>query len=177
MKFLCLPILLFSLFVPLRAAAWEMYTPTTFDAYVQKIRDGNIIEVNEKKRGGKDSFPVRLYGIGIPQEGQPFAAEAHRALQELLSPGTKIILSTVRNGEEGVISALVQVNDHSVNNRMLEEGLAWVDRSSCKAFFCRRWHIQENLSIKAKKGIWALNMPTPPWQWGVPRKNEAKTWR
>lgn len=157
-------------FVPAIAQAWEMYTPRTFDAYVQKIREGNILVVNEKRSGGKDNFPVRLYGIGIPLEGQPFGKEAHKELVELLPPGTKVILSTVRDDEQGVISALVQLNDHSVNNRLLEEGLAWVDRSTCKAFFCRRWHIQEHLAIEARRGIWALNIPTPPWQWGLPKK-------
>ncbi|MBD5642093.1 MAG: thermonuclease family protein, partial [Desulfovibrio sp.] len=61
---------------------------------------------------------------------------------------------------------LVQVQDRSVNNRLVSDGLAWVDRSTCKAFFCRRWHIEEHLAQKDRRGIWSLNMSTPPWQWG-----------
>lgn len=130
------------------------------------IDEGNTLTVSEDRRGDASNFNIRLYGIGIPTQKQPFGPEAHARLAGILPPGTKLLITTVNEDEHGIINALVQVNDHSVNNRLVDEGLAWVNRATCKAFFCRRWHIQENLAIREKRGLWALNIPTPPWQWG-----------
>lgn len=155
--------------LPCRILAWEDYIPVSKTVYVRQIDPGNILVVNDYNRSDKNNFAIRFYGIGIPTKKQPFGEEAAKKIQELLPPGTKIIISTVRKDDEGIISALVQLNDRSVNNRLVDDGLAWVDRSTCKAFFCRRWHIQENLAIQNRRGIWALNIPTPPWQWGEPK--------
>lgn len=142
-------------------AAWESYVGETLHATIERIESGNIIYV---KSGGKE-FPIRFYGIGIPTEKQPFGAEAHQTLMNLLPKGANIILTTVNRDNEGIISALVQYKDHSVNNRLIDMGYAWVDRSTCKAFFCRRWHIQEHLAVKEGRGLWSLNLSSPPWQW------------
>ncbi|MDE5831388.1 MAG: thermonuclease family protein [Desulfovibrio sp.] len=157
-------LILFALFVLTfsRAAyAWESYVGKTIDAKVTGFEEGNILLV---KSDGKE-FPVRFYGVGIPTLKQPFGAEAKEALGKLLPAGTSVVLTTVNADKEGVVSALVQHNDRSVNNRLIEEGLAWVDRHTCKAFFCRRWHIQEHIAIKERRGVWSVNMGSPPWQW------------
>lgn len=171
--------ILFSLFVftPNHVHAWENYSPVSKTVYVQKIEPGSILIVNDYNVSNKDNFPIRFYGIGIPTKKQPCGNEAAALLRELLPQGTKIIISTVRKDEEGIISALVQLKDHSVNSRFVDEGLAWVDRSTCKAFFCRRWHIQESLAIKDRRGIWATNIPTPPWQWGEPKEGQTSQTR
>lgn len=169
MKHLCCfigYIFFFQLFLPGLSLAWENYRPVSRTVYVQDIEAGNILIVNEHDRSDKNNFAVRFYGIGIPGTRQPLGEQAKNELATMLPKGSKIIISTVRTDEEGIISALVQHNDHSVNNRLIELGLAWVDRRTCKAFFCRRWHIQEHLAIREKRGIWALNLPSPPWQWG-----------
>lgn len=151
------------------AQAWEMYSGRNLVVYVRGIDEGNTITVSENSRKSGRDFSIRLYGIGIPTLKQPFGKQAHEELTQLLAPGVKILITTVNEDQTGAINALVQLDDRSVNNRLIEDGLAWVDRSTCKAFFCRRWHIQESLAIRDKKGLWALNLPTPPWQWGEPR--------
>lgn len=158
--------LIMLLCVPAQSRAWENYRPVSKTAYVQGLEEGNILIMNDRDRSDKDNFAIRLYGIGIPTLRQPFGREAKKEIEALLPKGSKVIISTVKTDEEGVTSALVQRNDHSINNRLIELGLAWVDRRTCKAFFCRRWHIQEHISLKDRRGIWALNIPTPPWQWG-----------
>lgn len=153
--------------MPVNLKAWETnYAGKSMTVYVQQIEPGNTLVVSENRNSDKDPVFVRFYGIGIPTMRQPFGAQAHEALISMLPAGSKIIITTVKEDKEGVISALVQMADHSINNRLIDEGLAWVDRSTCKAFFCRRWHIQEHLALKEKRGIWSLNMASPPWQWG-----------
>lgn len=165
-KFYILALTILGFLYSLPCFAWENYSPVSKSVYVQKIEDGNILIVNDHNKSNKDDFPVRFYGIGIPSLKQPLGNEARKELEDLLPRGSKIIISTVRNDNEGIVSALVQYKDHSVNSRLIDMGLAWVDRGTCKAFFCRRWHIQEHLAIKEKRGLWALNIQTPPWQWG-----------
>ena len=147
--------------LPEPSGAWESYVGKTMNATVEGLEEGNILRV---KSDGK-IFPVRFYGVGIPTLKQPFGLEAREALEKLLPSGCGVVLTTVNADEEGVVSALVQHNDRSVNNRLVEEGLAWVDRHTCKAFFCRRWHIQEHIAIKDHRGVWSINMGSPPWQW------------
>lgn len=153
--------------------AWENYSGRNLVVYVRHLDDGNTLFVNESNKDDKNTFPIRFYGVGIPTARQPFGKEAHDELAKLLTPGEKLYITLVNQDKEGIVSALVQLNDHSINNRLVDEGLAWVDRSTCKAFFCRRWHIQESLAIKDRRGIWSLNMSSPPWQWGEPEPGKG----
>lgn len=143
--------------------AWETYIGRNMTCRIVNVAAANILTVRTE---GNRELSIRFYGIGVPTLRQPFGNEAHALLNEILSPGTKVTLTTVNEDEEGIISALVQVQDRSVNNRLVSEGLAWVDRSTCKAFFCRRWHIEEHLAQKERRGVWSMNYSTPPWQWG-----------
>lgn len=158
--------LIFLLFFYGTSSAWENYTGVSRIVYVSSVEPGNILVVNGSTYGKKEDTSVRFYGIGIPTEKQPFGKQAHEELQKILPPGQKIIITSVKSDENGVVTALVQLHDRSVNSRLIDNGLAWVDRTTCKAFFCRRWHIQEHLAIKNRKGLWSLNISTPPWQWG-----------
>lgn len=145
------------------AAAWETYIGRNLTARVVDVPANNMMLVRDS--AGKE-LAIRFYGIGVPTSRQPLGNEAHALLGQILAPGTKVILTTVNEDRDGLINALVQVQDRSVNNRLVAEGLAWVDRAACKAFFCRRWHIEEHLAQKERRGIWGLNIGTPPWQWG-----------
>ena len=158
--------LLGSLFWAQPAHAWEAFTPRKATAYVIAVEEGNLISVAD--RWGKKSadYVVSLYGIGIPTGDQPFGKEARDTLLRLLRPGARVIVSIVGEVGGGVVSALIQVDGRSVNNLLVDEGLAWVDRATCKAMLCRRWHIEEHSAIKDRRGIWSLNMSSPPWQWG-----------
>lgn len=156
-------LLIFFLALAQEALAWETYIGRNMTARVVEVPANNIMLVQDAS--GKE-LAIRFYGIGVPTSRQPLGKEAHALLAQILAPGTKIILTTVNEDKDGLINALVQVQDRSVNNRLVAEGLAWVDRSTCKAFFCRRWHIEEHLAQKERRGIWGLNIGTPPWQWG-----------
>lgn len=156
-----LPFLIFLQATP--AFAWETYVGKSMTCRVISVTQGNTLTV--KNDSGKE-LALSFYGIGIPTERQPFGNEAHKLLLSILPPGEKCIVTTVNSTDEGLISALVQVQDRSVNNRLVSEGLGWVDRFTCKAFFCRRWHIEEHIAQKERRGVWSINVRTPPWQWG-----------
>ena len=134
--------------------------------YVVNVEDGNTVTVSTKADARKADFVLRFYGIGAPTLRQPFGKEACAYLREMLPKGTRVGVDIVEEEKDGSIRALVQVRGDSVNYQLVAQGLAWVDRQSCKAIFCRRWDIQEHQAVQERRGIWRLNLGTPPGQWG-----------
>ena len=137
-----------------------------WDAYVVRVEDGNTISVSERPGREQSTVILRFYGIDAPSLNQPFGREARDFLLRLMPKGTKVSVDSVGEDDHGTVSALVQVAGTSVNYQLLVEGLAWVSRPTCKAMFCRRWYIQEHQAVVGRRGLWGLNMSTPPWQWG-----------
>lgn len=137
----------------------------TLEGYVFSVADGNTVTISNE-RGGKADLTVRLYGITAPTLRQPCGPEAHAFLSKSLPKGAPVIVETVGAPQGEHAYALIQVRGTSVNYLMVNEGLAWVDRRHCRGVFCRRWMLEERGARESRKGVWALNITTPPWQWG-----------
>lgn len=149
------------IFLSFSSYAWS------FTAYVLRVEDGNTIAVCENKNKTEPVMLLRLYGIDAPTRGQPFGNEARQYLMNMLPIGSKVTVDIMGDADkEGAKIAMVQAKNTSVNYQLLVEGYAWVNRSSCKAIFCRRWLIQEHRANQLQKGVWSINTGTPPWQWG-----------
>lgn len=149
-------IFIFALHCP--ALAWE--------GYVARVEDGNTVCVTKDREGKGPIIVVRFYGIDAPTLRQPYGPEAKNRLVGIMPPGTPVTIDSVGEGQDGVVTALVKADGSSVNYQMVADGLAWVNRSTCKALYCRRWFIQEQRAVVNKVNIWSLPMGTPPWQWG-----------
>lgn len=145
---------------------WCSAEPLIWDGFVQRIETGNTVIVAKSRAHDAPGVPVSFYGVQAPSSRQPFGPEAYARLMQLMPPGTPVTVKGAYTANSGIVSALVQVSGSSVNYLLVTEGLAWVDRQTCKAIFCRRWHLEENKAIRARRGIWSLNVGTPPWQWG-----------
>lgn len=140
------------------AHAWE--------GFVVQVEDGNTISVSRSETNTSDTTILRFYGTDAPSLRQPYGPQALAYMKRMMPKGTKVSVDPVGTDEKGIVQALIQVGGNSVNYQMIREGLAWVNRRTCKAMFCRRWHIQEHQAISEKRGIWAIQHSTPPWQWG-----------
>ncbi|MBQ7738099.1 MAG: thermonuclease family protein [Desulfovibrionaceae bacterium] len=133
---------------------------------MMEIEDGGIIAVSNWSNSEKVDARVRLYGVRMPLFKEPYGKEARDFLLGYLPRGAKIELASVgHSAEDGLEEVLVQVGGHSVNYALVDEGLAWVDRRSCKSSYCRRWYLVEHNAVEARKGVWGLDLETPPWQW------------
>jgi micrococcal nuclease len=143
----------------------SVHAASTWDAYVVGIEDGNTISVSTKSGSDEADTVLLFYGIEAPSMSQPFGPEARAYLMRMMPQGSKVGVEPVGQLESGAITALVQVGGDSVNYKLVMEGLAWVDRQKCRAIFCRRWLIQEHQAVLDRRGIWGLNIGTPPWQW------------
>lgn len=138
---------------------------TKWDAYVVRVEDGNTVSVSTQKDSDDGEIVLLFYGIEAPSLRQPYGPQAQAYLQRMMPKGAKVSVEAVGQLEAGPVTALVQVGGDSVNYKLVVEGLAWVDRQKCRAIFCRRWLIQEHQAVVEKRGVWGLNIGTPPWQW------------
>lgn len=136
------------------------------EGYVLHVEDGNTVTIAYAPEGTQPDAALRFYGIEAPTLQQPLGPEARARLAALMPVGTKVSVDPVGESEDGPLVAIVQVGGTSVNYQLVMEGLAWVDRQRCRAVFCRRWYIQEHQAVLERRGIWGLNIGTPPWQWG-----------
>ncbi|MBQ7586140.1 MAG: thermonuclease family protein [Desulfovibrionaceae bacterium] len=134
--------------------------------FVMQVEDGGTIAISNWPKSEFPDSKVRLYGVRTPSVKEPFGAEARQFLNGFLPKGAKIEIQPVSNSlEDGLEEVLVQVEGHSLNYALVDEGLAWVDRRTCKSSYCRRWYLVEHNAVQARKGIWGLDLETPPWQW------------
>ena len=154
-----------ALFIIMLSAVFPAYAATTWDAYVVQVEDGNTVTVSTKMGSEEPDAVLLFYGIDAPSLSQPYGPQAQAYLQAMMPRGTKVGVEVVGQLEAGPMTALVQVGGDSVNYKLVMEGLAWVNRQKCRAVFCRRWLIQEHQAVVDRRGIWGLNLSTPPWQW------------
>jgi micrococcal nuclease len=100
------------------------------EATVVEVLDGDTF----KARVGGRTETIRLLFIDTPETNhpergeQPFGREAKRFMKELLPPGTKVTLEigTEERDKYGRLLAHVQVGNRSVQEMLLERGLARV---------------------------------------------------
>lgn len=154
-----------ALLIALVLTPYSAFAVSLWDAYVVNVEDGNTVSVSTKAGSEEADAVLLFYGIEAPSMSQPYGPEARAYLQRMMPKGAKVGVEPVGQLESGPISALVQVGGDSVNYKLVMEGLAWVDRQKCRAVFCRRWLIQEHQAVLDRRGIWGLNIGTPPWQW------------
>ncbi|MBO4335739.1 MAG: thermonuclease family protein [Desulfovibrio sp.] len=135
-------------------------------AFVFKVQEDGLIAVSYWPRAEKADALVRMYGISMPSLRQPFGKEARAFLLKYLHKGEEVEIAPVgEKDEEGLEEVLLQVEGHSLNYALVSEGLAWVNRQTCLSTYCRRWYIVEHRAVTEQKGIWSLELETPPWQW------------
>jgi endonuclease YncB( thermonuclease family) len=53
----------------------------------------------------------------------------------------------------------------SLNERQIQDGMAWVYDFFCTSQECNTWKFEEAMAKTRRIGIWKNPAPTPPWQW------------
>ena len=144
--------LLFILNLPGDLLAWQ--------GVVTKVVSGDTLEVMKDQRKVK----IQLYGAHAPQSDQPFSSEAKQFLSDLVVDKT-VEIEAVDGSKPKQAMAIVTLEGKSINRKLLEVGLAWVDIVNCKRPECRQWQIFEAEAKSKKQGLWVDPNPTPPWEW------------
>jgi micrococcal nuclease len=139
------------LLLPCPAWAWS--------GKVIGVADGDTITVLHEQRPER----IRLYGIDCPEKRQAFGKKAKLFISHLAFGKTADVEPLTRD-RYGRTIALVRVDNVELNEKLIEEGLAWVYLAYCKSSRCHDWEILQLKAREGKHGLWQDTSPVPPWE-------------
>lgn len=137
-----------SLFYPQRGFCWS-------DTVVS-VLEGDLIKVGYKGRMER----VRLYGIDSPAPGQTFAEKAKQYTAAMVE-GKRAKIRPVSKDRQGHVIAMVWVNGHLLNQVLIREGYARVDRGNCRQAICEDWIRYEVWARDRGRGLWGASQAVP----------------
>lgn len=153
MRFLPSLFLIFVL-VPLPCFAWQ--------GTVVKVADGDtlVVQDNDGQR-----VRIRLYGIDCPEGKQPFGPQATETAG-VLAFGASIEVDPIKRDRYNRLVAIVYLpNGSTLEDSLLDAGLAWVFTRYCKRSECEAWRQKEERARTTGIGLWVEPAPVPPWEW------------
>ncbi|MGZ8539905.1 MAG: thermonuclease family protein [Chitinophagaceae bacterium] len=131
---------------------------------VIKIIDGDTFDLLTKS---KHTMRVRMNGIDCPERRQDFYKVSKDALAEYIYKKEVRVVTTGHDRNKRTI-ALVYCNEENINLAMIQNGYAWhYKKYSVDSVFAKA----ESQARMAKKGLWKINQPVPPWEF---RKKKAR---
>jgi micrococcal nuclease len=129
------------------------------------IADGDTITVLHDKQPQK----IRLYGIDCPEKRQPFGNKAKQFTSELVF-GKLVDIEPVATDRYGRAVAFVRVENITVNEELIKEGLGWVYVRYCKLPLCAEWQSLQLAAQHEKRGLWRHSGEIPPWEFRRQKK-------
>ncbi|MBQ3892921.1 MAG: thermonuclease family protein [Desulfovibrio sp.] len=148
--------------------------PVSREEYtVSRVADGDTLELRDP-RGG--TLRVRLYGIDAPEGRQSFGNES-RANMQRIAKGRKVRIKRLYTDNFQRAVAIVYLCDNnridalSLNERQIQDGMAWVYDFFCTSQECNTWKFEEAMAKTRRIGLWKNPAPVPPWQWRALQEN------
>lgn len=102
---------------------------------------------------GNRTEQVRLYGIRCPRPDQPFAEAARRYTASRVAGG-RVKVHPLDRDADGWTLAFVSISGHRLNESLIREGYAWVDRRQCSEPVCDQWRRFEEQARSRQLGLW-----------------------
>ena len=128
-------------------------------AYVTRYKDGDtfVAQLNEGR-----TITVRLWGVDTPERGQPWGAEATKALAALAT--NPVSLECPRKDRDGRWTCRVWNNKGAdINLTLVAQGNAWWEkRYAPKAIELRDAELDAR---ELRVGLWQAENPISPWEW------------
>ena len=127
-------------------------------ARVVAVHDGDTLTV----LADRTRVRVRLTDIDAPELGQPFGRRAKTALSDLCF-GKLAEMETRGRDRYGRTLARVRCGGQDANAEQVRQGYAWV--------YIRYAPVDSPLyaleleAKNARRGLWGIRQPIPPWEW------------
>jgi endonuclease YncB( thermonuclease family) len=159
---LCATVFLFS--SPSQAATAKIATAKIAPAKattgtVASIEEGDRLTLLHKKR----KIKILLYGIDAPELRQPHGKEAREFLASFVK-GETVDVRAVGKIQKSRITGLVALGEDNINELLILNGQAWVDRATCTEAVCATWIKMEEAAKATGKGLWNDPQAIPPWE-------------
>ncbi|MGL4576445.1 MAG: thermonuclease family protein [Burkholderiaceae bacterium] len=154
--------ILFVALLCLAASAAHAATLNTKGTVIS-IADGDTFDA--RISGGR-VIRVRFGGIDTPEHGQTHSWRSRQALRELIR-GKTVDLNCYKQDPRGRQVCRVFVGGQDVGLQMVARGAAWHFKAFAKEQTVedrQRYARAEDAARAAKRGIWALANPMPPWE-------------
>ncbi len=143
------------LVMPASAIAWP--------GEVLTAHDGDTVRVQSAEG---EAVSIRVYGVDCPELGQPYGAEARDMTTKLLSGRrVEIIPAQKRKSYRREVAIISVPEVMTLEDALVSGGLAWVDGRYCKRPECDNWRQHQANAKAAKRGLWSVDNPIPPWTW------------
>jgi endonuclease YncB( thermonuclease family) len=127
------------------------------------VSDGDTITALCQSR---EQVKVRLAEIDAPEKAQPFGAKSKQSLSDLCFGKTAQIVEQDRD-RYGRTVARVRCAGIDANAEQVRRGFAWVyDRYVTD----QDLYLLQDTARAERRGLWADNNPTPPWEWRKARR-------
>jgi endonuclease YncB( thermonuclease family) len=123
--------------------------------------DGDTLEVLRDGRAVR----LRLYGVDCPEKRQDFGNKAKQFTSSKVF-GSMVRVKPMATDRYGRTVALVfpEGASTSLNQMLVENGLAWVYRRYCTDdSLCSGWLELERRARGRRLGLWSHPNPVPPW--------------
>lgn len=140
----------------LTAAVQTAWCETLISGKVERVVDGNTLEVTTAKEG---SYRIVLKGIDCPELGQEYGLAAKQLLEKWLLHRDVVVHLSGKDRQKNYIGIVLLEDNLDVRMALLAHGLAWTSEKDAEPDL-------ETIRIQAaaeRKGLWAQNDPTPPW--------------
>ncbi len=139
-----------------------------FTGRVVAVSDGDTITVLHAETN--QAVKVRLYGIDAPEKNQNFGAQSARLTKELVMH-EDVTVEEFDIDRYGRTVGIVTVANTTVNEKLVENGLAMIYPQYCKITKCDSWAKKQGAARVKKVGIWQDEDIIPPWDF---RKQSRK---
>lgn len=132
-----------------------MVEANTVRGKVVSVVDGNTLEVISTEQ---ETYRIVLAGIDCPEEGQPYAEQAKKFLEESLLRKS-VDVKLLGKDRWGNYLGEIMITKVEVNTELVKRGLAW----------CNEKNTPENLKALEQQareqriGLWQEENPTAPW--------------
>ena len=137
----------------------QLLYAASFSGTVVSVQDGDTLTVQSLER----TVRVRLSGLDCPERNQPFGRDALAFTTDLALGRTATIIEESRDRYGRVVASVVLADGRNLNEQIVAAGLAWWYRTL--APYNRTLEALESEARHHRRGLWAEEQPTPPWEW------------
>lgn len=156
-----IPQLLLSIALSLSTMAYA----ETITGRVVGVSDGDTLTTLDPTN---TQFKIRLAAIDAPEKAQPFGQRGKQQLSDLCF-GKSASIQVISTDRYGRSVGDVDCAGVNANEVMVQSGLAWVYRKYDKGH--EHFYAIEEEARNTRRGLWADDNPTPPWEWRKSKRN------